>query len=54
LSASSWLITTWSSIDFTDLARDRQVFVMVHGWKPSPLWNELKNLAHSNGFCVEA
>lgn len=45
---------TGKTVDFTDLARVRIIFVKVHGWKPDPQWAELKQLAIDNGFRVEA
>jgi hypothetical protein len=45
---------TARTVDFTDLARCSVIFVQVRGWEPNPLWNELKTLAKTNGFCVES
>ena len=45
---------TARTIDFTDLARARRVFVCVHGWKPSPAFDDLRLFARPHGFCVEA
>jgi len=44
---------TARTIDFSDLARSSCVFVRIHEWKPSPLWDEIKQLTKSNGFCIE-
>jgi hypothetical protein len=41
------------TVGFTDLARGECLFVTVHGWKPNPLWNDLKALAKENGFCIQ-
>lgn len=45
---------TSRTVDFTDLARASCVFVQIHGWKPSPAWDELKAIAVANGFRIEA
>lgn len=45
---------TARTISFSDLTRSSSIFVTVHGWHPDPSWNDLKSLAHQNGFCVEA
>jgi hypothetical protein len=45
---------TARTIGFSDLARGSSIFVKIHGWQPNPVWDELKTLAHRNGFCVEA
>ena len=43
------------TIDFTDLAREKVVFVRIGGWIPNPeAWQALKALAKKHGFCVEA
>jgi len=44
---------TAKTVGFMDLTRGRSIFVKVHGWKPSPLWDELEALAHQHHFCVE-
>ena len=44
---------TAKTIDFTNLARDSQIFVKIHNWQPSPLWANLKEMASKNGFCIE-
>jgi hypothetical protein len=44
---------TAKTIDFTDLARESQLFVKINGWKPSPLWNDLKKVAKENGFMIQ-
>jgi len=44
---------TARTISFADLARDKCVFVKIHGWQPNPAWKTLKRLAHRNGFCIE-
>jgi len=44
---------TARTVSFQDLARDSCIFVTVHGWQPSPLWNEMAALAHQGGFCVQ-
>ena len=45
---------TARSIDFTDLARDKCIFVKIHGWKPNPAWKELETLAINNNFRIES
>ena len=45
---------TARTVSFVDLARDSRVFVKVHGWQASPMWQGLENLAKDQGFCVEA
>jgi hypothetical protein len=42
------------TVDFTDLARASAVFVTVHGWQPSPRWEELKADTKGKGFILEA
>ena len=42
------------TVSFQDLARGQAVFVKLKNWKPNPLFNELKAIAHKNGFCVES
>jgi len=42
------------TIDFIDLARGSCIFVKIHGWKPSPLWDELKKHCRKSGFCLES
>jgi len=44
---------TAKTIDFTDLARMKMVFVSIHDWQPSPLFPELDQLARRHGFRVE-
>jgi hypothetical protein len=44
---------TARTVDFTDLARDKKIFVKIHGWKPCPALIGIKNLAKEHGFCVE-
>lgn len=45
---------TARTASFSDLARGNCVFVKIHGWKPDSRWNELKELAKDNGFCLES
>ena len=42
------------TIDFADLTRRECIFIKIHDWVGNPIWKELKELAHNNGFCVEA
>lgn len=42
------------TIDFTDLARARCIFVKVHNWVPNPMYRELDLTARVNGFRIEA
>lgn len=44
---------TARTVDFTDLARARCVFVKIHGWQPNPAWTELRQIAVDNGFRIE-
>jgi len=44
---------TAKTVDFTDLGRDRVIFVKVWGWSPNPLASELSQVARDNGFRVE-
>ena len=44
---------TAKTISFIDLARDKCIFVRIHGWQPNPAWKTLKQLAHKNGFRIE-
>jgi hypothetical protein len=41
------------TVEFTDLARARAIFVKIHGWLPSPYADELKAFGKANGFNVE-
>ena len=49
----SYTKLTARTISFSDLARTSCVFVKIHGWKPNPVIQELKELAVSHGFRVE-
>ena len=44
---------TAKTIDFTDLARAKVIFVKIHGWKPCPALLGIKQMAIENGFRVE-
>lgn len=44
---------TARTVDFTDLARDKTVFVKIHDWKPDPVADRIKAAARDSGFCVE-
>lgn len=44
---------TAKTVDFTDLARGSKLFVKIHGWKPSPLWNDLQKVSKENGFMIQ-
>ena len=44
---------TARTIGFSDLLRGDCIFVKIHGWNPNPQWDELKNIAKENGFCIE-
>ncbi len=41
------------TIDFTDLARDKGLFVRIRGWHPHLAANDLKKLASDHGFLLE-
>jgi hypothetical protein len=43
---------TSKSVSFHDLARDSAIFATIHGWKPSPVANDLKAFGKDNGFFV--
>lgn len=45
---------TARTISFVDLARASCVFVRIHGWKPNPMWSEIKKVAIENGFRIES
>ncbi len=45
---------TAEAVDFSDLARGEAVFVTIHGWQPSPRWQEVADFAKESGFMVEA
>jgi hypothetical protein len=45
---------TARTVGFQDLARADCIFVQVHGWQPSPVWDELRNVAVQHGFRIEA
>lgn len=40
------------TVDFTDLARASKIFIKIHDWNPSPLWEELQKVAKENGFLI--
>ena len=43
-----------AKIGFSDLAQDDCIFITIHGWRRnSEHYTELKELAYSNGFCLE-
>jgi len=44
---------TGRTVDFTDLARARVVFVKIHGWQPCPALIGIQQMAKENGFRVE-
>jgi len=50
----SYIKLTARTIDFIDLARDKSLFIKVHGWKPNPLWSNLKQIAKDNNFFLES
>lgn len=45
---------TARTVEFTDLAHCRRIFVHVHGWQSNPQWEEIKAVAREHGFNVEA
>lgn len=45
---------TARTVYFTDLARMSIIFVKIHGWKPSPIWETLSKLAVQSGFRIES
>ena len=45
---------TARTISFADLARAECIFVTIHGWRPNPQWESLRQLAVANGFRIEA
>jgi len=45
---------TARTVNFSDLARGRCLFVAIHGWQPNPAWDEIKQVASDAGFCIEA
>jgi hypothetical protein len=44
---------TARTVDFTDLARCKRIFVRVHDWKPDPAYETLHKAARLLGFYVE-
>ena len=40
------------TVDFTDLARAQKLFVKIHNWQPSQLWDDLQKTAKENGFLI--
>lgn len=50
----SYTKLTARTVDFTDLTRDKSLFVKIHGWKPNLVWANLKKIAKDNGFFIEA
>ncbi len=44
---------TAKTVDFSDLARASKLFIKIHGWKPSPLWDDLQKVAKENGFLIQ-
>ena len=45
---------TAKTIDFSDLARGSKLFVKIHGWQPSPLWDDLQKTAKENEFLIQS
>ena len=45
---------TAETVDFTDLARASKLFITIHEWKPSPLWDVLQQTAKENGFLIQS
>lgn len=45
---------TARTVDFTDLAGAKCVFVKIHGWNPDPRWEELKAVARMHGFRLQS
>lgn len=43
---------TAKTIHFSDLARSSRVFVTIHGWKPDPAAQLLKDRGNTHGFIV--
>lgn len=41
------------TVEFTDLARARAIFVKIHGWLPNPIAYEIKEFGRANGFNVD-
>ena len=41
------------TVDFTDLARDKMIFVTVHNWTPNPKAECVQSFAKDAGFRVE-
>ena len=50
----SYTKLTARTVGFSDLARDSCIFVQIHGFEPSPIWSQLKEIAKCNGFCIES
>lgn len=44
---------TARTIGFQDLARANCIFVKIHGWQASPLWDDIADTARANGFRIE-
>jgi len=44
---------TAKTVDFTDLARAKPLFVTIHGWKPNPIFSTLQKIAKDNGFKLD-
>jgi hypothetical protein len=45
---------TGHTVGFSDLLRCDVIFVKIHGWQSSPVWNELKRIAVANDFRIES
>lgn len=43
-----------STVSFSDLGRCSKVFVTVHGWRPSPEWDDVEEFARSIGCIAQA
>lgn len=44
---------TARTVDFTDLARERVVFVTIHNWSPNPKASILDAVAREMGFRIQ-
>jgi len=44
---------TAKTVNFTDLARGKGVFVTIKGFSPNPVAREIKDFARQNNFCVD-
>lgn len=45
---------TARTVSFSGFGYGSCIFVKIHGWKPDPVWADLKAIAKEQGFCIES